>query len=464
MGMHTKSTIMNPTEGGGGSERSRRLLVMSPDAVAAVPLPPTGVLTIGRSSRASIRIEDPRASREHFRLHLGEAIQVEDLNSANGTLLRDEKLVPESPQPAYPGEPIKVGSTVLMIMEGPVALDVQGAAAPTPVRTMSGASAMARLEEMAARAAASPISLLLRGETGVGKEVLARKIHASSKRASGPLVAINCAGLTEALIESELFGYQKGAFTGAVQPKPGLIEAAHGGTLFLDEVGEMPAGQQAKLLRVLETREVLPVGALKPRTVDVRFVAATNRDLENEAMAGRFRSDLFFRLNGLCLWIPPLRERLGEIPTLANRFIAQMSQTLGRTPPVLSDEVLDLLRVHPWPGNIRELKNVIERAVVLCDGPELRPEHLVLDSGAQVSAPAAPANAIDHPGAALRERANQGAPAHLTPAQQLERERIVNALADCTWNQTRAAERLGMARRTLITKMIQYRIPRPQDC
>jgi len=462
MGMRTKSTIMNPTEGAGGTGLSRRLLVMSDSALAAVPLPPVGVLTVGRSSKASIRIDDPRASREHIRLHLGEEIQVEDLNSANGTVLRDERLLPDKPQAAYPGEPIKVGSTVLMVLEGHAVVASASAPRPEvpPAKVVSAGTAMARLHDMAARAAASPISLLLRGETGVGKEVLARRIHAGSKRAAGPLVAINCAGLTENLIESELFGHQKGAFTGAIQPKPGLIEAAHGGTLFLDEVGEMPLSQQAKLLRVLETREVLPVGALKARAVDVRFIAATNRDLENDAMAGRFRSDLFFRLNGLCLWIPPLRERLNEIPALAEGFVAEMSRTLGRPAPRLGQEVLAVLQGHHWSGNIRELKNVTERAVVLCDGPELLPEHLVLDGGVPAAAPAQ----ADHPATALRNRAAEGAPASLTPAQQAERERIVAALADCAWNQTRAAERLGISRRTLITKMVLYRVPRPQDC
>jgi DNA-binding NtrC family response regulator len=314
--------------------------------------------------------------------------------------------------------------------------------------------AMTRLRELAARAAASTISILVRGETGVGKEVLARQIHAGSPRASGPLVAINCAGLPETLIESELFGYQKGAFTGALHDKAGLVEAAHRGTLFLDEVGEMPAAVQAKLLRVLESREVLRLGALKPVPVDVRFVAATNRDLEGEAVAGRFRRDLFYRLNGLCLTIPPLRERTAEIAGLAREFLGELSRQNGRRPPEPSAAVLEVLHAHPWPGNIRELRNVMERALVLCDGPELQPEHIVLDSP---SGSASPSDAE-----ALRERALAGGPPDLTPAQREERRRIIDVLVACTWNQTRAAEKLGVSRRTLVAKLAAYRIPRPQ--
>jgi two-component system, NtrC family, response regulator AtoC len=445
----TKTTIIAGTGSTGDRARGLRLLVMSAEVLATVPLPRAGVVTVGRSSKATVRIEDPLASREHVRLYLGGEILVEDLGSANGTVLREAQLPAHKPQSACPGEPIQVGSTVLMVLDAPA---TQPSAAGAQVRGPSGA--MTLLQALAARAAASSISILLLGETGVGKEVLARQIHAGSPRAAGPLVAINCAGLPETLIESELFGYEKGAFTGALQAKTGLIEAAHRGTLFLDEVGEMPASVQAKLLRVLENREVLRVGAVQPVPVDVRFVAATNRDLESEAVAGRFRRDLFYRLNGLCLAIPPLRERTAEIAGLARGFITEMSRQGGRRPPALSAAVLDRLHAHPWPGNIRELRNVIERGLVMCDGSELLPEHVVLAN------PSGSARGGDAEG--LRERALAGGPPDLTPAQREERSRIVQVLADCAWNQTRAAEKLGVSRRTLVAKLAAYRIPRPQ--
>jgi DNA-binding NtrC family response regulator len=450
----TKTTMIAGAGSDGDEARALRLLVMSAEELATVPLPRKGVVTVGRSSKASIRIEDPLASREHLRLYLGGEILVEDLGSANGTLLREAQLRAHEPQSACPGEPIRVGATVLMVLEGPGAEPARRVARGSRAAPQGAGQAMARLQELAARAAPSSISILIVGETGVGKEVLARQLHTGSPRAAGPLVAINCAGLPETLIESELFGYHKGAFTGALQDKTGLIEAAHRGTLFLDEVGEMPAAVQAKLLRVLENREVLRVGALKPVPVDVRFVAATNRDLESEAVAGRFRRDLFYRLNGLCLSIPPLRERTAEIAGLAREFLDELSRQSGRRPPALGAAALEVLHAHPWPGNIRELRNVIERALVLCDGPELRPAHIVLDRPSG-SAPTGDAEA-------LRERALAGGPPDLTPAQRDERRRIIDMLVACTWNQTRAAEKLGISRRTLVAKLAAYQIPRPQ--
>ncbi len=232
--------------------------------------------------------------------------------------------------------------------------------------------ALARLEPLVNKVAASNISVLVLGETGVGKEVLARMIHERSPRADKPLVCLNCASLSESLLESELFGHEKGAFTGAVTAKAGLLESAGGGTAFLDEVGEMPLSLQAKLLRVLEQREVLRVGAVTPRAIDVRFVAATNRDLDHEISAGRFRQDLYFRLNGFAIVIPPLRERTEEIEALAKHFVALACKQSGRRPIGIGSDALEVLRSYEWPGNIRELKNVIDRAVLLCSGGRSR--------------------------------------------------------------------------------------------
>jgi two-component system response regulator AtoC len=243
---------------------------------------------------------------------------------------------------------------------------------------------MRKLYRLAERAAAGPtahglINVLILGETGAGKEVLAEWIHQHSPRANGPLVCINCAAISESLLESELFGHEKGAFTGATQTKPGLLEAAGGGTVFLDEIGDMPSGLQTKLLRALENREVTRVGAVASRPIDVRFMAATNQELESAVEAKKFRQDLYFRLNGISLTIPPLRDRPEEIEPLVHRFITAATAAAKRRAPRLSAEALEMLAGYAWPGNIRELRNVIERALVLCEGAEITLEHLPVE-------------------------------------------------------------------------------------
>src|SRR5262249_31137943 len=246
------------------------------------------------------------------------------------------------------------------------------AAVPTPT-----SGAMQDLYSMVERIAWSDISVLIFGETGVGKERLAEAVHKSSRRASMPFLRLNCAALTETLLESELFGHEKGSVTGAQSAKAGLLESANGGTVFLDEVGDMPMTTQVKLLRVIEERKVRRVGALRPLPIDVRFVAATNRDLEQDVQRGSFRKDLFSRLSGISFAIPPLRERVDEIEGLARALIGEACQRMGRArEPELSPEVLALLQQYPWPGNIRELRNVIERAVLLCTGGRLELSHL----------------------------------------------------------------------------------------
>jgi transcriptional regulator with PAS, ATPase and Fis domain len=309
--------------------------------------------------------------------------------------------------------------------------------------------AMQRIYRLAERAAAGTINVLITGETGVGKELLAETVHRLSPRKDGPYVCLNCAALSETLLESELFGHERGAFTGAVQAKPGLLETAAGGTLFLDEVGELPLTTQAKLLRVLETREVARLGSVRPRRIDVRFIAATNRDLEAEVARGSFRRDLFFRLNGITLTIPPLRERVTEIRRLAEMFVRQICRELGRPEPLLPAKIIALLENYAWPGNIRELKNVMERAVLLCTGPVIDPEHLPVDKMV-VGVPTAPG--ISGSGEGLL----------LTRVQSDERQRIMDALAACAGNQSRAAKMLGIPRRTFVAKLDTYRVPRPK--
>jgi DNA-binding NtrC family response regulator len=239
------------------------------------------------------------------------------------------------------------------------------------------------------RVASSDSTLLVTGETGVGKERLARAIHAESKRQAGPFVAVNCGALAENLLESELFGHERGAFTGATGSRKGHFESANAGTIFLDEVGEMPLHLQVKLLTVLQRHEVQPVGASKPRVVDVRIIAATNRDLRDDLEEGRFREDLFFRLNVISLEIPPLRERREDIPWFVGRFLRHFTTAHDRVSVVgIAEPAMEALLAYVWPGNVRELVNVIERGVLLCDGAEIRLEDLpeTLHGGSSMAA------------------------------------------------------------------------------
>lgn len=316
-------------------------------------------------------------------------------------------------------------------------------------------SSMVSIAAQLARFAPSPISVLILGETGVGKEIVAEEIHRLSGR-SGRFVPLNCAALTESLLESELFGHERGSFTGALQTKEGLFEAAEGGTLFLDEVGELPATTQAKLLRVLEERKVMRVGGRVARAVDVRFVSATNRDVESDIEAGSFRRDLYFRLNGISLTIPPLRERRADIEPLCLRFAETVCERMGRSSvPRVSPDSMAMLETYAWPGNIRELRNVVERAVLLCDGDVLRPEHLPTVWG--------PSGNSSRPSRVASDAEDSDPRARLVQEmERVDRERIAEAVARCGGNQTQAAELLGISRRTLVTRLGHYGLPRPR--
>jgi DNA-binding NtrC family response regulator len=311
----------------------------------------------------------------------------------------------------------------------------------------AGLGAMEDVRARAMRAARARISVLLLGETGVGKEVLARQIHEASPRAARPFVAINCGGMSETLLDSELFGHERGAFTDAVAARKGLFEVADGGTLFLDELGEMPLGMQAKLLRFLDSREVRPLGGVRSRVVDVRFVAATNVDLHAAVARGDFRSDLMYRLNTLTLCVPPLRERRDELDGLVETLLARVCRENERAVPVVSGEARARLAAHDWPGNVRELRNVLELAVVLCDGGVVEAEHLQIESrkGRHLFALD---GGVEDGALALGDGGD-------------ERETIVRALDLCGRNQTKAARLLGISRRKLITKLDLYKVPRP---
>ena len=398
------------------------LLVFSGDDVQTFALPKAGTVTIGRGEQSALRIDDPSVSRNHAILRVSDGLEVEDLGSANGTLLRGRTNAGSSASetlnvrhllkrgaPLSVGDSIIFGTTSVVVRHKPKteALDL-GAGNPGVI---VHDPAMRAIYEQAALAARSSLNVLVLGETGVGKEVLSRAIHTHSRRAKGPFLGFNCAALTESLQESELFGYEKGAFTGAQQPRAGLFEAATGGTVFLDEVGELAPGAQAKLLRVIEERVVTRLGSTKERSVDVRFVAATNRDLEVESVGGRFRQDLFFRLNGIALLIPPLRDRPEEIEVFAQMFLAAASREVERTaPPALAPSTRAILRRHRWPGNVRELRNAIGRAVVLCLGDVVLPEHLppsllkAVEGQGQGQAPLPASTAVPVVGARCEQR------------------------------------------------------------
>jgi DNA-binding NtrC family response regulator len=432
-----------------------KLLVISDRDPVAHQLPDRGQVTVGRSETADIQVPDPLISRVHAAITLGETLQVRDLGSSNGTVVRGKKLPPNTDVPISVGETIDFGSTVVIVQR-----EVLGGRGDAEENNLADAQvegrsdAMQRLDRLARRVASSKINVLLLGETGVGKEVMASTLHRMSPRASSPFLGINCASLTDSLFESELFGYEKGAFTGATSAKPGLIEAAHTGTFFLDEVGEMPLSAQAKLLRVLELRAVHRVGSIKQTPVDVRFISATHRNLADEVAAGRFREDLYYRLNGISLVIPPLRERLDEVVPLARSFLAEAAREAGfGTVPLLSPETIAWMQSHAWPGNIRELKNAINRAVLLSTGGIVQPEHLALSNE---YAPGRSASAM--PVAAPAPPVAPAAPA----GGDAERQRILQALADCGGNQTRAAKLLGISRRTLSSRLNQLNIPRPR--
>jgi DNA-binding NtrC family response regulator len=559
------------------------LMVVGPEGFRAIALPHKGVLQIGRSAQADIRIKDSLASRDHCRLHVeGGMVEIEDLESANGTLLRNHALPPRVRVELALGDAVSVGATVLVLRSGDrlpqpvrvlphgyflarldeecassvrgrspfalVRLDVEGEvstsrcagllplclqpsdiigaygpqqyelllprttpeAAKTlvaelgaslqqagivfrtgtahhPIDGRSAAelleracqavrpgtiqpgpasdiilvdSAMQELHGLARDVAKSNINVLIVGETGTGKEILAEVVHRASPRAQGNFLSLNCAALSENLVEAELFGYEKGAFTGATQAKPGLLETAPAGTVFLDEIGELSLPLQAKLLRVIETRTLIRVGGVTKRTVDVRFVSATNRNLAQAIDSGGFRSDLYFRLNGITLAIPPLRDRPVEIEPFGRRFASEIACELGRSTPEISADALTLLRSYAWPGNIRELRNVIHRAVLLCrSGLVITPDNLPRElMEATFSAPQ-PTRTVPHGQTPLSDLSSTQPGSALEPA---EKQRILDVLEQTAGNQTAAAKLLGMGRTAFVARLNQYGISRPR--
>jgi two-component system response regulator AtoC len=576
---------------------------MSQHGVFNHPLPDRGSITIGRAEHCAVTIDDPKLSREHVILRVGDVLELFDLDSSNGTRLGDKLIAPNVGTVIAPGDIFTVGGSLMVVQPAPasgarprhlwshayfesrledecvradetgrpfavlriraaqntrtdvlvaslsahvsaahvigcyvpgeyevllvetasekadvaarelrmalarsgVTVDIGVACYPHDGRTSeslvacAGARARAvaaappasfagrvltdhgalhRLRPLVERFAAATIPVLILGETGVGKEVLASMVHDLGPRAGKPLVRLNCAALTETLLESELFGHERGAFTGAVHSKAGLLESGCGGTVFLDEVGEMPLSVQAKLLRVIEAREVIRVGSTRARPIDVRFVAATNRDLEAEVARGAFRQDLYYRLNGVSIVIPPLRERVPEIAPLTMSFVEHVSRQLGKRAPTVSPAAMTLLQGYAWPGNVRELRNAVERAVLLAED-EIGPEHLPREKMHDMVLPedsqrfkrsALPASLFGPANyGAIKNRVQRRAETARTHAvnpdtpEGLERARIVDALERCDWNQTVAAKMLGVSRRTLVSRLSEYGLTRKRS-
>jgi two-component system response regulator AtoC len=434
--------------------RTLQLVVLEASGLSIYPLPDSGSISIGRGDDCDARLTDALASRKHAILHLG-PLAIEDNDSANGTRLGAHRLEARALVEIHPGQSISIGGSLLIVRRTELSRPPVGAPgrSTTPTALAPDGTvvvrdpAMQRLFALVDRLAQGLINVLILGETGVGKEVVAEAIHRASPRSEAPFIRINCAALSETLLESELFGHERGAFTGAVAAKQGLLELASGGNVFLDEVGELSPSLQARLLRVIETHEATRVGGLRARPVDVRFLFATNRDLAREVARGAFRADLFFRLKGASVEVPPLRERSLEIIPLAEAFLSRAAQKMNLAiRPTLTDDARARLLAYSWPGNVRELRNVVERAVLLCTDESIRGVDLALEL-----APSGLATVADS--------------RHPTEPPELlldERERIAQALLDCGGNQSRAADSLGMPRRTLVRKIAQLGLPRPR--
>ena len=391
-------------------EVERALYSHRPVALCAVWTGPLSVMVrsqLADAVAAALRVVDVAAwgGAEHLVVLLPDSEAVGAQTAAARLVEVVAETVPQAkaglavcPSDGYDADALLSGARAAMDSAAPGRVGQAAAAAQTLAvgdRTVVLADpAMVRLYKLIDRLAQSDLPVLITGETGSGKEIAAQTLHARSRRAAQRLVSINCAALPESLAESELFGHEKGAFSGAVAAKQGLLEAAHGGTVFLDEIGELSPAVQAKLLRVLETKKLMRVGEVRERLVDVRIVAATNRKLAEESAAGRFRQDLFFRLSSAVLVLPPLRDRQRELPILARTFLDEACKRAGRPPLLIAPAAMDLLLRYSWPGNLRELRNAMDYAATVVSEPVLEPEHLpatILSSVTTARSPREPA-------------------------------------------------------------------------
>jgi DNA-binding NtrC family response regulator len=431
------SPIDNPRD---DEPRAYVTVVSGPADPPLAELPRGAEVSIGRSRSSGVRVEDGSVSRTHATLlwEGGGTVILVDYGSRNGTLVDGQRV--RGTQKLGSGAEIQIGEARLVVVVGGTAFSTGSPSdgGDGDADLIAHDPAMLRVLALADRAAASDSTILISGETGVGKEVVAKRIHAVSGRARRPFVAVNCGAIAEGVAESTLFGHEKGAFTGANERRVGLFEKAAGGTLFLDEVGELSPAMQARLLRVIEARVITPVGATEEIPVDVRVIAATNKDLEEAVTAGTFREDLRYRLDVVRVFVPPLRERVEDILPLTRRFLSGFSPS---KPMRLAPDAVAALRSHDWPGNVRELRNVMERIVATCSSEDLVRAADIGD---------------------LRTTRGEGrSPGLDRKVDDAEREAILAALATCRGNRTHAARRLGISRRALLYRMEKLGLKAP---
>jgi len=463
------------------------LVVCAPDGTRTLALDRCGVYTLGSNPGADIHLDYPWVRDAHAVIHGGATPTIEVVSRYADATLGARVLSPGERVALEHQSVVTIGAISILVHRAGAArtpASKRDSRRPTGAFGRFGLSTMrvsglvvrdTKMRELIERlcmVAPTDVSVLIAGETGVGKELFVRGLHENSARRKKPLVTLNCATIPDGLVESELFGHERGAFSGAITAKPGLFEAADGGTLLLDELGELPLSLQPKLLRVLESGEVLRVGALRPMQVNVRIVSATNRNILTEVEKGTFRSDLYYRLNGMTLTVPPLRERPSDIPVLAEHFALRFAQ-VDRVR--ISDDALAVLRAHTWPGNVRELKSVVERAVLLAGGAMIERAHIVLDilttppgQGSPASQPPSSRRGLlkastDTFAYALHERPTSVIAAeYKAELARRDKRRIREALAQAGGNQKDAAKLLGVSRRTLINRIERYGIERPR--
>ncbi|TAK10110.1 MAG: FHA domain-containing protein [Candidatus Manganitrophaceae bacterium] len=412
--------------------RCQIMIVAGPDQGKVFPFS-EGVLRIGRAGRNDVVLSDPSVSSLHLEIEATPStIQVRDLGSTNGTRINGQRIQSSI---AEIGSEIQIGQTRLKIQpEEPT----EPIAPPALGRLIGQSPKMQEVFRMIQRGAKGEVAVLVQAETGCGKELVAQEIHRLSPRAQGPFITLDCSAIPKELIESELFGHEKGAFTTAISQRKGAFELARGGTVFLDEIGELPIEMQPKLLRVLEERTFKRVGGNEVLRSDFRIIAATNRWLDQEVLAGRFRQDLYFRLYVLPIFLPPLRERKEDIPLLVEHFLR------GKSIQV-SPEAIEKMTAHAWPGNVRELRNVIERAVVMMEGNTLRPEDLLF------------LQASDRAGQPMSWEEQKASPP-TGSLEEIEKQVIQRTLKAHRGDKKAAAQVLGIALSTLYEKLKRHQI------
>ena len=437
-----------------------RLVVLNQGGKQTALLPERGEVIVGRTRESDVRIESTAVSRRHARISIVPGtVVISDLRSHNGIWINGERLTADRLL-SY-GDIITFGdvTAVFESAEDPRPETRDEAVSVEPgVLELGGLSvviedpAMRHVYLQLERLASSDLPVLIIGETGTGKELAARALCFWSKRSDKPLVSINCAALPDALAESELFGYERGAFTGAATAKLGLFESAPAGTVFLDEIGDLSLTVQAKLLRALENRTIMLLGSVRERPIDVRVVSATNRNLSGDVRAGRFRQDLYYRLTAGIIHLPALRARPGELPVLARRFLEEACNRLGRPKLGIPEATMALLHAHPWPGNVRELKNFMECVAALADGSEVTTE--LADQQLRIMSGVAQAASL---AASAASTASAPSVQSLGEATRVfERAKIEAALASTRGNKTRAAKLLGVPLRTFMDKIKRH--------